>query len=120
MEIEFIKKCVAVAPGWNMNDDQLIFPEGGIETLTTELLGLSVWKKVWEPLLMTQAIEGINREVVKDPVNISIKQFSHDIVVDCSAIGGKIKHFFYRDYDNETDAKAAALQWIFDDLEAPG
>ena len=61
MNIDFIKWLVEKAEGFKLNSDQLIFPEGGIETFEDHLFTLKVWKLVWYPLLLHGAFEGVNK-----------------------------------------------------------
>ena len=69
-DIEYVKWLVDKAIGFELNEDQLIFPEGGIETLTGHLLTLRVWKLVWFPLLLLRASDfykiGTNSDADRD------------------------------------------------------
>ena len=115
MEIEFIKKCVEKTEGFEMDsfgDVRVLDARHGCSINT------KVFKYVYYPLLAQQAIEGINREYVEQDNGRAILQSEKAIVVYICYHREKV--FYYRDYGNETGAKSAALQWIFDDEEAYG
>ena len=126
MNIDFIKKCVEKAEGWKIKDDgaivslaglhfypdsPIVNPPGGFNgTLSVQ----EMWMLDYYPIIIQKAIEGVNRKAVKDPDNITIKQFSHDIVVHLNARNGFRKCFSFSDYDSEDEAKTAALKYVFE------
>lgn len=57
--LDYIKWLISQAEGFTLNGDQLIFPEGGVETFSEYLIGLKVWKLVWFPLLLLRAADSL-------------------------------------------------------------
>lgn len=111
MDIDKIKWMVGYAEGFSLNGDQLIFPEGGVETLTEELLKLRVWKLVWEPLLNQRAIEGINRAEI-----FQIYQADYGLSVYKAIRESKYDHELYefKKYDSIDQTKTAALDYVYE------
>ena len=102
---KFIKWKVSYAEGFELNEDQLIFPEGGVETLTEELLKLKVWKLVWNPLLNQKAIEGWNLSSPKYYIQQSDYICIHD---DYNAPCD------FKNMPISDQAKEAALKYIYE------
>ncbi len=119
MNIDFIKYYVPYTEGFTLNGDQLIFPEGGIETLTEELLELPVWEKVWEPLFLQRAIEGVNKKYqpganLKDlhmPYINNVPNFI-EVYGDCASIQLEIGN-------NPEQAKEKALEYVREQVATP-
>ena len=63
--LDYIEWLVEHAEGFNLNGDQLFFPEGGCEPLNEELTYLTVWKLVWFPLLLVMAHDASRLDPVK-------------------------------------------------------
>ena len=110
--IEFIKKCIPFADGFELHADQLIFPEAGIETLNDYLLDLKVWKLVWEPLLLQRTIEGLNRANIH--WTIWTNQYFKKIFANWEN-GNNSKSKQYYIGDNIDKAKRKALEYVFDE-----
>ena len=103
--IELIKFMVSHAEGFELNGDQLIFPESGIETFDEHLLTLRVWELVWYPLLLQRAIEGVNRDL-NNPYKINTEYNNIEVYhVRLGLMDGWIKE----DIDQ---AKEAALMYV--------
>lgn len=67
--LDYIEWLIGQAKGFILKGDQLIFPEGGIETFDEHLISLRVWELVWFPLLLVMAHDASILEPIKTDKN---------------------------------------------------
>lgn len=115
-DIELIKFCCKFADGWEFNDNHnyfwnVIMP-GGSEVKSGNY---DYWNKERFPLLIQQAIEGINRKFKKENEGNAILQSETGIILYfayhqefCAT---------YNNYESELQSKIAALNYIKDNME---
>ena len=116
MNIDFIKKCVPYADGFEIklyhSDNQnMIKGPDGMGFYLSQLNESKTFKKVYYPRLITKAIEGINRGdeylIYQDFSEIHIEHNT-----DCNVD----EYYPFEDYKSIDAAKTAALEYIFKEL----
>ena len=121
---ELIKKCVGIVPGWEMDENKIVVDISSDLSFTIDLeygqtadITNREWENIYYPLLLQQAMYGVNRLWRADKTNYFIIISSSSVKVWERSDNFPIKIFNYSDYPSETEALAEALKFYFEEVE---
>ncbi len=113
VEIDFIKWMVGYADGFDWEEEHLRVQEAGKGEIKDWINNI-VWVKIYYPLLLQRAIEGVNRNSVYNKSDSKI--LSNLYVYEAITKNGS--ELFDIDWSNPVKAKEAALMYIWEQENA--